>query len=569
MNFYILFLITYILKFFYSLQVGLVPDEAYYWTWSRNLDFSFYDQGPGVALYIRFFTYLFGDTIYSLRLAANIAGLLTSLFIFRIAEILELGKKQKIFLFLFLVFIPAFYAGGFLIMHDSPLLLSWSAALYFTVRYLKERKNSFIYAIFFFLGTGALSKHTMIFYVFSILLWLVFSPGEYRILRNKHLYLGIGLTALMISPVIYWNLQNDWDNVDAIVNLRSAGSVNVKKFNTGDMILGQVLSISPIFYGFMGLLFLKYFYESITNSGSSFFQKLFSFIKNSIYISGEKETIYKFLFFNAIVLPLFFLIMSIYRVIQANWLYASILPISLLFVTLIRETKINSLLFYSSLTVALFMDIYSMFSIPISKMIPLSINPYYILGTRNLGYLEIVNDLENILKNKHPGDEIVANRYQDAAILSWYLPGKPPIQSLNILQKNQYNYWLDMEKGKDYLLVYIQEKTCAKAFIFFQPILHEMFEQVIEYPEKEVVIDGNLVKRYQVWYLRNYEKDWAWDLRTIIQEQIIENGILIGLKNPPDSKSYKLKKTDYNGMEMIHSYMDRAGEVECSFLQKR
>jgi uncharacterized membrane protein len=53
MNIYIIIIITYILKFIYSLNVGLVPDEGYYWEWSRNLEFSYYDQGPGVAIYIK------------------------------------------------------------------------------------------------------------------------------------------------------------------------------------------------------------------------------------------------------------------------------------------------------------------------------------------------------------------------------------------------------------------------------------------------------------------------------------------------------------------------------------
>ena len=31
-------------------QFLLVPDEAYYWTWSRHLDWAYFDQGPMLAL---------------------------------------------------------------------------------------------------------------------------------------------------------------------------------------------------------------------------------------------------------------------------------------------------------------------------------------------------------------------------------------------------------------------------------------------------------------------------------------------------------------------------------------
>ena len=603
MIFYFILVILYVIKFLYSLNVGLIPDEAYYWVWSRNLDLSYYDQGPGVALYIRFFTTLFGESLFALRLAANFASLFTSISIFLISDLLNFSNRQKIYLLLFIFFIPAFFGGGFLIMHDSPLLLSWSLSLYFTIKYLKERRNLFIYIIFFFLGTGALSKHTMIFYVFSLILWIIFSPSEYKLLKNIHIYIGILLTALIISPVIFWNLNNDWDNIDAILNLRSAGSVNVKKFNTGNMIVGQILSISPILYFLIGFVFIKYLYYSLLSYKSTnlklqdnlelqkniqsnqkislfdrvqIFSRIYSFtilflnyIKIFIRNEDNKISIYKFLIINSIVLPFFFLIMSVYRVVQANWLYASFLPISILFSYLLKEDKLEKFLFSLGLIVAILMDLFTIFSIPISKFLNLKLDPYYILGNRNLGYNEIIQDILKLKEEKYPQATIIANRYQDAAILSWYLPDKPIVDSMNILQKNQYNYWLNMEKGRDYILVYIQEKTCSKAFIFFQPILYEMFETVVEYPEKEIILDQYLVKRYQIWYLKNYQKDWAEDMRNIIQEDIIEDGILVGLKNPKELKTYQLKKTDYNGIELLHNYMDRAGDLECSFLIKK
>ncbi|HNJ35712.1 MAG TPA: hypothetical protein PK881_15820, partial [Leptospiraceae bacterium] len=66
-------------KFFFAIQLPLHPDEAYYWDWSRHLDWSYYDQGPGVAFYIRIFTSVLGNTIPALKLAALSAGLVRGL----------------------------------------------------------------------------------------------------------------------------------------------------------------------------------------------------------------------------------------------------------------------------------------------------------------------------------------------------------------------------------------------------------------------------------------------------------------------------------------------------------
>src|SRR5262245_56692399 len=104
----------------------IIPDEAYYWTWSRKLDLSFYDQGPGVALYIKFFTSIFGDTHFALKFAANIAGFIVSLLLYLTALNLEFSALQLLWVLLFTQLLPGFFGGTMLIMHDTPLLLFWS-----------------------------------------------------------------------------------------------------------------------------------------------------------------------------------------------------------------------------------------------------------------------------------------------------------------------------------------------------------------------------------------------------------------------------------------------------------
>ena len=48
------------------LPLGL--DEAYYWNWAKNLDWSYYDHPPMIAYIIAFFTNLGGDSELFVRL---------------------------------------------------------------------------------------------------------------------------------------------------------------------------------------------------------------------------------------------------------------------------------------------------------------------------------------------------------------------------------------------------------------------------------------------------------------------------------------------------------------------
>ena len=297
-----------IYKLIYASQIGLVPDEAYYWEWSRHLDLSFYDQGPGVALYIRLFTSIFGDTNFALKFAAIFATFLTTVTIYYTGFSLGLKSKQLVWVLVFASLIPGFFGGSILIMHDSALLLAWSFALLSTVRYLKTKNPIYIYLLFISLGYGALSKHTMVFFAVALVIWILITPSEYKLLGSVHFWLGILLALVIISPVLYWNYVNDWENVDAIINLRSSGGANFSKVTTGIYLISQALSLSPLWFlgGFLLLLIgFTSRYSSLSDTN------LFDKVKSFLFLSGEfPNNAWKMLSLNAMILPLFFLLMS-------------------------------------------------------------------------------------------------------------------------------------------------------------------------------------------------------------------------------------------------------------------
>ena len=45
----------------------LVPDEAYYWLWSKHLAASYRDKGPAIGWTIALGTKLFGNTVFGIR----------------------------------------------------------------------------------------------------------------------------------------------------------------------------------------------------------------------------------------------------------------------------------------------------------------------------------------------------------------------------------------------------------------------------------------------------------------------------------------------------------------------
>ena len=57
-------------RLWFCAQTDLVADEAYYWLWSKHLDWSYFSKGPGVAWTIYVGTMLFGDMEFGVRFFA-------------------------------------------------------------------------------------------------------------------------------------------------------------------------------------------------------------------------------------------------------------------------------------------------------------------------------------------------------------------------------------------------------------------------------------------------------------------------------------------------------------------
>ena len=67
-----------ILRLLYLGTVELLPEEAYYWNYSRHLDYGYLDHPPIVAWLIRLGTAVFGQTQFGVRAGALCCGVVTS-----------------------------------------------------------------------------------------------------------------------------------------------------------------------------------------------------------------------------------------------------------------------------------------------------------------------------------------------------------------------------------------------------------------------------------------------------------------------------------------------------------
>lgn len=240
-------------RFWYDAQHELLQDEAYYWQWSRHLDWGYYDNTPLMAPVIRLFTALLGPTELGVRAGATVCAVVISVFVYLLAKRL-FGPAVAVVSVLLANIIPMFSAG-FVIMTQDPVQIAfWAAALYVIHRALTDRPRwGWWIGAGVLAGLAAQAKLNALALLAGVFLYLLLSPtARVRWLRRPQPYVA-GLVALLIfAPFVWWNHAHGnafWIHAHAMAS-RGSGHDGLKW--VGRFLGDQALLLSPF-------LFLTYF----------------------------------------------------------------------------------------------------------------------------------------------------------------------------------------------------------------------------------------------------------------------------------------------------------------------
>lgn len=205
-----LFFITLILKFILAYYLPLLPDEAYYWVWSKHLQLSYFDHPAMIAWLFKLGHFLepYGHAV---RWPAVFINHLSYIFWFLIFIELKLSTKEY-YSWLVLTFVsPILGFGSILMTPDLPVMLFWSASLYFFIRILNH-KDLYNYALLgASLGLGFVSKYHIVLFPLMGLIYLS-TQKKWQQIRLGGVALTFIFGFIFSLPVVVWNFQNDFQS---------------------------------------------------------------------------------------------------------------------------------------------------------------------------------------------------------------------------------------------------------------------------------------------------------------------------------------------------------------------
>lgn len=237
-------------RIMFSGWVNLVPDECSYWTWSRRLDWSYFDNSGMVAYLIRLSTWLFGHhSPFSVRFPFLVLSGLSTYLIYRASAILFEDKSRALLAAVVFNLTPVALIGGSAAIHDNVLIFGWVLALWAAANFLKNEDTRWFYVLGTAAGLAIQSKYTGVLLLPCLLVFFLWSGRYRRWLWARETWIGVLIAAAFGLPIVYWNIMHDWASLHHILYIGSgAPSVSRRILDGLGYHAAQFLLVSPLIY---------------------------------------------------------------------------------------------------------------------------------------------------------------------------------------------------------------------------------------------------------------------------------------------------------------------------------
>ncbi|HEX3345715.1 MAG TPA: glycosyltransferase family 39 protein [Polyangiaceae bacterium] len=212
--------------------------EAYYASWSRFLDWSYYDH-PGLVAWMVRATTVLGSSPAAIRLGPILAAGAFGLLFYRLAE--RLFRPRAAFFALVLVTaLPVFLASSFVLNPEAPLAPLWVGFLCVLEGMRKRDGWHRPLLAGLLLGLAFLAKYTAVLLVPAAILYVAASAPTRRWLRRPSFYAGGAVALVVALPVLLWNQARGWPSLRLHFVERATAALPV----AGENRINQLVAVS-------------------------------------------------------------------------------------------------------------------------------------------------------------------------------------------------------------------------------------------------------------------------------------------------------------------------------------
>ncbi len=227
-------LVWTVLNIIQAYTLELQGDEAYYWLYSRYLDWGYFDHPPMVALFIRI-----GDSIMHTELGLRLTTVFTSTAsLYLLWVILKKYNVDALAFVLVLSGVFIFHIYGFTTTPDAPLFFFTVLFYFFYQQYLEKDKWWLSVLLAVTVACLLYSKYNGILVVGFTLL------ANVKLLKRPSFWLIVVLAVGLYVPHILWQAQHGYPSINYHLFERSSDKYSI--VNSFSYLPGQLLMAGPL-----------------------------------------------------------------------------------------------------------------------------------------------------------------------------------------------------------------------------------------------------------------------------------------------------------------------------------
>ena len=496
--------------------IEVSEDEAYQWLWSKHPAMSYYSKPPMIAYTQWLGTHLWGDNEFGIRFFSPVIAAVMSVLVLRMMA-REAGARVAFMLFLTLTVTPILALGSTVMTVDPLSVLFWTAAMVagWSAAQPGGTTRQWLW-VGVWTGLGCLSKWTNLLQpICWVVFFLLWAPARSH-LRRPGPYLALLIVALFCLPVLVWLEQHQWITLEHVATDGQLDKAWTRTY-VWQFLVEETAALHPFF-------FVAAMWAAL-----------------AFWKQGRRDPFQLFLF--SMGGPLFFgcFVLSWHSHVQPNWIAPSVIPLfCLMAVYWSKRWERNAALLQPLLAGGLALGLVFVVILHdtnlVNKIIHRHLPPKYDLLHRVHGWKEtarIAGQARQELAAEGPPAFIIAEHYGMTSQLSFYLPeaksevkAEPLVYFLATAHPvNQFYFWPNYLQRTGQNALFVREidrpalrpdwfsRWCRGDADIFAPDLpqgkppplglQQQFDSFTNLGVRDVVFDGNIVRRVQLIQCRH------------------------------------------------------------------
>jgi Dolichyl-phosphate-mannose-protein mannosyltransferase len=221
---------------------GIFRDELYYIACANRPAFGYVDHPPLSIWILGAWKFLFGDSMFVIRIVPAIISSITIFMIGLFTIRLGGGKTAAIISTLAFMFSPIFLGISTIYSMNIFDFFFWITSAYIFLRIIQtENKNLWI-LLGLVIGFGLMNKTSMLWLCAGIFIGIIFTPLR-KELKTKYPYIAAVIALIIFAPFIIWNITHDFAHLEF---MRNAASRKYGGLTPVSFILDQILILNPL-----------------------------------------------------------------------------------------------------------------------------------------------------------------------------------------------------------------------------------------------------------------------------------------------------------------------------------